>query len=34
MGSPGRMEQKKKQNYSLYAVAVAQLPFLWWLCRV
>jgi len=28
------MEQKKKQNYSLYAVAVAQLPFLWWLCRV
>jgi len=34
MGSPGRKEQKKKQNYSLYAVAVAQLPLLWWLCRV
>jgi len=34
MGSPGRKEQKKRQNYSLYAVALAQLPFLWWLCRV
>ena len=34
MGSPGRKEQKKKQNYMLYAVAVAQFPFLWWLCRV
>jgi len=34
MGSPGRMEQKKKQNYSLYGVAFAQLPLLWWLCRV
>ena len=29
MGSPGRKEQKKKQNYMLYAVALAQFPFLW-----
>ena len=34
MGSPGRKEQKKRQNYMLYAVALAQFPFLWWLCRV
>ena len=34
MGSPGRTEQRKKQNYSLFGVAFAQFPFIWWLCRV
>ena len=34
MGSPGKKEKRKMQNYALLAVGVLQLPLSWYLCRV
>ena len=34
MGSPGRSEKKRRQNYSLLAVALLQPLFFWYLSRV
>lgn len=34
MGSPGRTEKKRKQDYSLYAVGLLQPLWFWYLSRV
>ena len=34
MGSGPGGEQRRRQNYSLLAVALFQFPVFWWLCRV
>ena len=34
LGSPGRSEKKRKQNYSLMAVGLLQPFFFWYLSRV
>ena len=34
MGSPGRSDKKRRQNYSLLAVALLQPLFFWYLSRV
>ena len=34
MGSPGRSERKKKQNYALFALAGIQPLFFWYLSLI
>lgn len=34
LSSPGRAEKFKKQQYTLFFLALLQLPFLWYLCRL